>query len=128
MVAASAIDADADVIEDAPVAGPPAYSALQRITAIELTSEQARDSAALGRWWTTHKSRFEPKTRYRFGEPYRAVQSLQELENPRARLDVRRLLATELRLRSTQMITFDPAFSLSRQRQALAVWREAVAP
>ena len=112
----------ADSAASAAEIGAAAYAALQRITAFDLTPDQAGEPRALDRWWAAAKTNFKPETRYRFGQPYSVEQSLHELEAPRGRFAVRRMLAAELRLRSGHMIAFDPSFTVARQQQAFAQW------
>jgi 3-oxoacyl-[acyl-carrier-protein] synthase-1 len=96
---------------------PGALNAIRRIAGLPV--DRFRHPAReLRSWWEEHGSRFDVRFRYRFGEPYRAIASLRELDDVRSRHIDRQRAALEIAPYVDCLVEVEDW--AARQRQTLA--------
>ena len=84
-----------------------------------------REHGAWSSWWAANKERFDPEQRYRFGEPFVAMQTLDELDLENVPVATRNMCARELGfyLGQRPMMIHE---LVARQRQIIAEQRASV--
>jgi 3-oxoacyl-[acyl-carrier-protein] synthase-1 len=73
-------------------------------------------------WWKQSGRRFDPKRRWRRGQPFDFGVLIAELKDPSARFHSRQRAYWELLILSGQSIAFEPDWFVPRQMEALAQW------
>ncbi|QRK12651.1 HEAT repeat domain-containing protein [Archangium violaceum] len=82
------------------------------------------DAAVWRAWLREHRSHLEGKTRIRLGQPHGLGLCIEELMHSRASFDTRARASLELCIHSGRQVPFQPGWLVSRQRQAMAQWRQ----
>lgn len=75
------------------------------------------------RWWQEHARNFNMAPRWRHGKPFSLGLCIDDLAHPDSDYQTRQHAYMELLIRSGQSIAFEPDWFISRQTQAIEIWR-----
>jgi hypothetical protein len=112
------LEPDAGGAPSTPAAGRPAGTVVRR------RSQQAE---RWREWWSTHRSAFQPRTRYRDGRPYSPASLLAVLESARSPRALRQLVYDECVVQYGLDVPFETEMPVVEQERALVRYRELVA-